>query len=103
VGGVRVQPFFSGGGYLVELIDRAPEETTDVDERRLRTDAEKYKIDMLVQRVATSELYKASASPPMVRNQWPFRDLLEALVMIDIADAARERAEAEAKARGNHG
>lgn len=48
----------------------------------------------MVHRVATSELYRDSLTN--VRCGWAFRDLIEAHVMLDVADEERARAKAAA-------
>jgi hypothetical protein len=54
--------------------------------------AHTYRIDLMIHRVATSELYRDS--PTAVRCGWAFRDFVDAHVLLDEADEARARAEA---------
>lgn len=44
----------------------------------------------MVQRIATSELYRDS--PTAVRCGWAFRDFVDAHRVLDVADEERERA-----------
>jgi hypothetical protein len=88
---VQHQPFFSGAVYVAGLLDR-DEGGADLGARRLKRDAAKYRIDLMVHRIATSELYRDS--PTRVRCQWAFVDFVAAHVLLDVSDEERARAEA---------
>jgi hypothetical protein len=52
-------------------------------------------VDLMLQRVAVSDLYRDS--PTSVRVRWAFRDFLEAHVVLDVQDLERAEREEEAK------
>lgn len=94
---MRDQRVFSGARYLIELAARDREQPTPAT-RELQREASRYGVDLLLIRVATSELFRDS--PTAVRTRWAIRDYIAAHVVLDAQDRARAAAALEGSPLG---